>query len=258
MRVSSFRFLTSGQRGYLREAFSTVVESWRSEWFGPRTPVSATTLFTDFDPVTKSTLRVYRGDDGAWIGIGLARWAEFPLIAGLFDIAPDEDFNMGPVASAVVEAALRDLAGVAMQSAIRRENTCPGSSIRAALPGDAFRRGSSRIGITFMLGAIPVTVFAGSAVVEKQLEATKRSGAGRPVEGVHRALGLRLVPAQVQLGNADILVDDLLSLRVGDVVRINQRLDQPLDVSIEGEKRLNGFLARTVDGRKCVRLVAVK
>lgn len=256
MGVNHFRFLTADQRDHLSHAYSTVVESWHSQWFGPTTPTPVSMLQDGLDNIPGATIRIYRGEHGAWVGIALEQWAEYWLTAALFDIAPDEDFTLGPVSGAVVDEALRDLARVTLQTEIIDESRVVDANLRTVFPGDAYRAGSSRIRINFGIRSVPVTLLVGSPLVEQQLQLVMKNSIPRNIEPVRHAIGQRLVPAKVELGSAGLSAEELLSLRVGDVVRIDQRLDQPVDLLIEGEQRLKGFLARTADGKKCIRLVA--
>lgn len=255
MSVRPYRFLTLAQRNHLTRAFSTVVEAWHSEWFGPSTPVPVSKLLEDFSQSSSATVRIYRGQDGTWVGISLEQWAEYWLAAALFDIEADDELVLGPVSSAVVDAALSDLARVAIQADIVDESRFMGGELTVSLPREANRLGSSHIAMNFSLRSIPVTLLVGSLAVEQQLGVIPNKHVPRNVVPVHLALGGRSVSARVELGSAILTAEDVLSLRIGDVVRIDKRVDQPIDLLIEGEHRLKGFLARTPNGKKCVRLV---
>jgi flagellar motor switch/type III secretory pathway protein FliN len=59
------------------------------------------------------------------------------------------------------------------------------------------------------------------------------------------ALGGQTVPVQVTLGNAELTVDALCSLQVGDVIRLDESLNEPARVAFaQSETACKGFLGQ--------------
>jgi len=63
------------------------------------------------------------------------------------------------------------------------------------------------------------------------------------------------VEASAEFGSAEISVRSLLSLQVGDIIRLDQDYGQPLVVRIEGVPKFTGF-ARVMKQKKAVEIVA--
>ena len=45
----------------------------------------------------------------------------------------------------------------------------------------------------------------------------------------------------VQLGNADITVDDLSNINVGDIIQLDTEATAPLDIQVEGVTKFRGI-----------------
>ncbi len=61
------------------------------------------------------------------------------------------------------------------------------------------------------------------------------------------------LPIVVELGKAGITVQELLTLKVGDVIKLRKKINQEVEISIAGRKKLAGRPG-SVDGRKAVRV----
>jgi len=61
------------------------------------------------------------------------------------------------------------------------------------------------------------------------------------------------LPIIVELGKAGITVQELLALKIGDVIKLKKKINQEVEISIAGRKKLAGRPG-SVDGRKAVRV----
>lgn len=61
------------------------------------------------------------------------------------------------------------------------------------------------------------------------------------------------LPIVVELGKAGITVQELLALKIGDVIKLKKKINQEVEISIAGRKKLAGRPG-SVDGRKAVRV----
>lgn len=61
------------------------------------------------------------------------------------------------------------------------------------------------------------------------------------------------LPIVVELGKAGITVRELLALKTGDVIKLKKKINQEVEISIAGKKKLAGRPG-SVDGRKAVRV----
>lgn len=62
-----------------------------------------------------------------------------------------------------------------------------------------------------------------------------------------------VLPVVADLGKATITVEDLLALKVGDVLKLNTRIDSEIEVSI-GSRRKYAARPGTLDGKKAVKI----
>ncbi|HSX83454.1 MAG TPA: FliM/FliN family flagellar motor switch protein, partial [Candidatus Saccharimonadia bacterium] len=70
---------------------------------------------------------------------------------------------------------------------------------------------------------------------------------------VHQIQNLS-VELSVEFGSAEIYLRSLLSLQIGDIIRLDQDCDHPLVVRVEGVPKFTGF-ARMVKQKKAVEIV---
>jgi flagellar motor switch protein FliM len=61
------------------------------------------------------------------------------------------------------------------------------------------------------------------------------------------------LPVVAELGKAAITVGELLSLKVGDVIRMNEKINQEIELSIAGKRKL-AARPGSIDGKKAVRI----
>ncbi|MBI3259979.1 MAG: FliM/FliN family flagellar motor switch protein [Ignavibacteriae bacterium] len=57
-----------------------------------------------------------------------------------------------------------------------------------------------------------------------------------------------------ELGKSSITVEELLKLKVGDVIRTTTHIDQEIEVSIDGKRKL-AARPGTSDGKKAIRII---
>lgn len=65
------------------------------------------------------------------------------------------------------------------------------------------------------------------------------------------------VPLQVLLGTMRISMKDLVGLEEGDVIKLDQMIDEPLDIRIKGTRKMKGFPGK-MNGVKAVKVFEVQ
>lgn len=65
------------------------------------------------------------------------------------------------------------------------------------------------------------------------------------------------VPLKVVLGKADISMKDLIQMKEGDVIQLNQAIDEPLDILVNGTPKLVGYPGN-MGGRKAIKVFEIK
>lgn len=104
-----------------------------------------------------------------------------------------------------------------------------------------------------------VSFIVGGDVLEP-LAATAAQGGGLSAEDVRRALLGHLEQASViataELGNAAVTMREIMSLETGDVVLIQKKVGEPMELAVQGRKVLSGFPVKS-SGRYAVRVAAL-
>jgi flagellar motor switch protein FliM len=71
---------------------------------------------------------------------------------------------------------------------------------------------------------------------------------------VQRQLAKTHLPVVAELGRAQITVRDLLEMKTGDIIKLNTRIDQELQLMIAGQRKL-AVRPGTVNGKRAVRVM---
>ncbi|MES9851125.1 MAG: FliM/FliN family flagellar motor switch protein [Candidatus Thiodiazotropha sp. L084R] len=98
------------------------------------------------------------------------------------------------------------------------------------LPKEATAKGSGAMVIWIKIGDIPFAFFISRQIVELYLTGSNQ---GQPKESrseliaVKQALGKQKIKASISLGSAELSISELATIRIGDVVSLNKRIDEP-------------------------------
>ena len=71
---------------------------------------------------------------------------------------------------------------------------------------------------------------------------------------ISRHIDTTFLPVYAELGKAKLSVKDLLELKKGDVIKLDKRINQEIEVII-GKKRKLAARPGTVEGNKAVRII---
>lgn len=72
------------------------------------------------------------------------------------------------------------------------------------------------------------------------MQSEKKDRAPKEQQLLEKGIEKALVPVIAELGNADISIQDFLSLNTGDVIELNQLIDAPLTIKVEGIPKFIG------------------
>ena len=81
-----------------------------------------------------------------------------------------------------------------------------------------------------------------------------RPAVGSPVEPVSRALQAQVVELDGIVGEAELAVEELSTLAVGDVIRLNRKISEPLQVRLGGGAVVCAARLGSLKGRTAVQL----
>lgn len=254
MKTRRYRLIGKRLATGLRDRFDAVVRAWADDWLPARTPVAValpTALHAFHEGDTRTELdRMISWVDDNWCG--LLRHYDLAHFGAMLTGVRSEGAN-DPVreslllrdvgAQALVELAQRLLSGSEMPY-----DSVPFLVTEDPLPASALARASGAVVLRVQVDYLTFTLVVSPACVERYLE-TLDPPAPReraPLTHLTDALGNQTVRAQVTLGSADLSLSDLLSIRVGDVVALDQRIDQP------------SSLRFGADGAECDGFIGVK
>jgi flagellar motor switch protein FliM len=88
-------------------------------------------------------------------------------------------------------------------------------------------------------------------------ERSRRSGAAAPIDR-RQCIGAQTAQVRVWLGGASIELGVLQTLAIGDVVRLDARIDQPLSLTVEGQATGQRAFLGCLQGKRAVQLAQVR
>ncbi len=81
--------------------------------------------------------------------------------------------------------------------------------------------------------------------------------AARPADGTLEALSGLCLPVSVRIGRATLRLEEILSLRAGSVVTLEQQLDEPVELLVGGQVVAEGELV-AIDDELAVRITRLR
>lgn len=170
-------------------------------------------------PVAQSWWRTAGGD--TWLGVDTA--FDAGLARKLF---PSASTGASAIAATVAVDARMDLwaaIGAALQSA--------GEFAEAAgeAPEQSLRRGSGAIALRVRIGDQQLNVIRDRVPPQRRAAASSTS----PCVTAQDALRHCSVGLQVNIGKLQLRLESLASIGIGDVLRLDQRLDEPAQVTVQ-------------------------
>lgn len=247
--------------GECRAIESRVVEAldgWGREWLADATPAPAVSFSVDTaGDVGRDWW--WAGGRNAWLAIGLpAGWLDMlgPLLAG--QTQPDRRAADSSLLGGLNAILMRDLVtrlspGVDAHLAAR----IPALEVSAAMTPDAISAsGVARVECMFAGGGPSIVIGLGPELV---LGWVRTGGSGRSTrddrpESRWAAVQELAVTMEALVGEGEVSLEDLVSLAVGDVVKLDSSLEAPLTVAlVDGTPVCAGYVG-TQRGRRAVRL----
>ncbi|MER3330078.1 MAG: FliM/FliN family flagellar motor switch protein, partial [Candidatus Kapaibacterium sp.] len=72
-------------------------------------------------------------------------------------------------------------------------------------------------------------------------------------DNIKKQMEKTFLPVSVELGQSTITVSDLIKLEVGDMIMSTRRINDDIEISISGQKKLTGKIGN-VEGKKAVKV----
>ncbi|MFB9240298.1 FliM/FliN family flagellar motor switch protein [Massilia antarctica] len=255
MQVSPYCLLGASTLAALAQRCNTMLDAWAAAWGVER---GACTLECarawDSNALCPGQWQRHhaQAEQAVWIGWPdeLAR----ALQARLFP--PDQRHAPQPArgASLAAETAAEACAALAdaLAAAAAPGVSAPADSGAAAPAARLFRRGSGAVVVALRIAEQPMLCVLNHACLD--LPAPEKLAL--PVRtDLRKVLGYMPVTLTVSLGQAEVDVSHLLTLAVGDVIRLESHVDQPVTVNGPGGEALFGAHLGSAEGAIVVEAV---
>jgi hypothetical protein len=256
MNVRPFRLVSEGDLARVGKSAQKTLDAWSAEWVPGGAGISTVKEVRPFEhsrvdesPAVWKTASTLEG-----------RWCAVRFLPGLGEslgmlllgrgqsttaVAGSDDAG-GVMLSRLAERALFDLA----IRLVGGEPASKGATDRlhgSTLPGEPGLPGSGCVWIDVRVGEIELPlVMSWDALAQYLVRPLSISReASDPLVQRQDALRNREVRLRVHLGSASITVDALTSLSIGDVIRLDRRIDEPATMMLGDEiSTCNGFLGK--------------
>lgn len=245
MHVSLFSLLGASRLETVRAQAGAAVAAWSAQW-----GVAAASLECQrADPSLAGVAWDERWHAGAR-GLWLARAAglQEALQRAMFGDNPIQPLRAGapPHLAPLAAARAMDALGTALASLLGEEDGHGARRGMAEQPGSRTLSGSAgTLLLTVRVGAASCRCLLDAASVERLAPASAPKGA--PLAPVDRLKALKATPLRlaVRLGQAEVGLSALMSVAVGDVIRLDCPVDAPVAVlGPSGEPLLRAYLGQ--------------
>ena len=251
MAVQPFLLINHTERVSVVANVQKALHVWEEEWFAASARL--TVVLVDGSDVREHTWKSYKTTGRASVSISMPEdWhrGATSWITGNAGVVEKD----GEVAAVVMNQLLRSLAAALLGT--MGDKALPIIEVEApadhsfTAAGGVFVQCRAETGIEFRLWLSP-------DVVEDWVAHIGVPNAHRiSLMPARQAIAERTVSVEAILGEAELTLDELQTLGIGDVIRLDRRLDEPLTVRISSAVACAGFLG-TAGEQKAVQLTSI-
>ncbi|MES9938914.1 MAG: FliM/FliN family flagellar motor switch protein [Candidatus Thiodiazotropha sp. 6PLUC2] len=235
MKARPYLLIGDRLRTYLRGKLGPIIKDWGKDWlpdqrllsFGKLTPLSD--YCRDGRVLTIKTM--VNSADETWCG--LLKPSNIERFGAMLTATPIEQLDESKPSLLLKEVALQALTDLAQRILSRTQSSNENNTFflkNKILPKEATAKGSGAMVIWVKVGDMPFAFFVSPRTVELYLDG---SNLGRPKESrtklvdVRQSLGRQKVKANISLGTAALSISELATIRIGDVVSLDKRINEP-------------------------------
>lgn len=265
MNVSPYILLRESDRLEILDQIENRVNDWTSTWLPGDVAALADGLSvidngTDFYKIVM-TLREYRAAEAgsgcvAYLKVkNMRRFASLLLASSGSDAA----VLLTEVEKGLVDAALDDLAGHILGVEDLDAQDIQTRDADGVLL-DLLRPGAAAVYCELAIGDVPVSVLLspdGLRGVWSRTVAPASEEATKHVSEVLGGLNATSVRVRAQLPSAEMTIGDLASMNVGDVIRLNARVDEPIAVQVGDSPYALGANLGLASGSRAFQIVGI-
>ncbi len=250
MQATPFTLLADSVLDALEGGFSPLVASWAGQW-GVPPDACKLSVQRAWDTVPAKgagpwTACSGKGEGAAWLYVPgeLAATLERLLFAPDGSYAPQGE-GQSSLAPAAARRACDALQDVLVQAAIPAALRVPGE-----VPAALWRRGSGAALVTLSIGKHSCQLLMNGPAL-RALQGKPAAQAALPALAAvdyRQAVGSTPVVLQLTIGAAQVSLGSLMSLAVGDVVRLDAELDAPVGMAtLDGKPVFDAHLGKVGD-----------
>lgn len=236
MTVRPYRLIGARTTKRLHEAIATVVSAWADDWLSEKATfsVEAITALNDRNAGHK-TLQVDKYItwlDDNWCAL-ISNPKLYPhlgaILLGIPSSRIDVTIEASTIVNDIVSHALIELAQRLLAGTTLSYDAVASCVTQDPIPKTVSKRGSGSIAALFAINGVlfeyvlsPATVDRYISLINKPVQNQKN-----PLIPAIKALGKQKVHTSIYLGTAVLPIQDLASVRVGDVILLDNTIDKP-------------------------------
>ncbi len=250
MRAHPYRLIGKRlERALLRE-LEPILQDWAEAWL-PQGVTASLISLTSLSDYCQAETEVLASPMVCWVDdnwCGVSSCADMLRLG--FVLANSEKQVLDPQDSSpllmeVARNAMIELARRILSGSLSAYDSIAFSVTKEALPLGAKQRGSGAIVVKITINGLSFDFFVSPATVERYLKTIESPALPkRPeLDSFPTALGQQTLRAKFSLGSADLSLKDLATIRIGDVVMLDKRFDEPAAMCVnENSGACEGFI----------------
>ena len=266
MNITPYIFYKKSEREVLREVVLNALRQWDSEWGTACQTFSVELFELSTLPQTNTEIRAqnldsehiqYRTDETRWCIFSVSAENKDRLVSMLLN-QPLEALpkkTNGIVLDELFKHATHDL----VERIAQKTETDSPSTVDTIVdvPASAYKNGSGCLMFEICLADIRFSLVVSGAVLLDHL-ADQRKSLTSPEE-LGALVGVcadHIVPIHLKIGTAEVKLADIVTLEVGDVLTLDQKLSDPVKLVISEKSAEHACLIGKVGAQKAVRILA--
>lgn len=264
MTVRAFRLLCERDLAVLKEVISGRIRVWASEWLESQTTIVVDNVsvleILDNQKIAKIKNIMVSHGNHIWCSYTNTLDAYLKLTAKLLCVdVLHQDFNSHKelLFQGILEKALESLSQCILFGRNEATHHQVEMDIQDSLPDEACKPGGCSVLLELRIAEIPIIVVLSPTIVLDLLKGVEYpvSSDSQVLTSLGEALANQMAKGKICLGSAELCVGDLLTLQVGDVLKLDQTLNTPALLEIEGRNACQVFLGRS-EKTKAVRVLS--
>lgn len=258
MNWKAFRLLGESECRDLAQALAEPTSAWAADWFSMSPAVDVRVGNIDMDSLAADAARECwtAGEGDAWAAILPSAAARKAVLARIQGGGEGVAETLSPVAARLADSCLERLIAALLPRGTDAAAAKTDSVGKMRAGELALSHGGGAVAGELMLDRCTVPFFLGPALVERYVPFIQSVLDGPPLARRSEGLGKESVRVQVTAGAAELTLDELSRLSIGDVIRLDRKVEEGFAVGLAGgqAQSIGRSLLGTRNERKAIRL----